>query len=65
MTLQELDVKSFRVDRTASGAIRVSFLMMREANGRPYQIESTASTEAAAVEGAIQETRRWLVSPTR
>jgi hypothetical protein len=57
--LENLGVKSFRVDRTPAGEVNVTFLLWLRGS-RPRQVEGIAATEAEAVSLALVETERYL-----
>ncbi len=61
--LQQLGALSFRVDQLAAGGHRVTFLLPTADPRRTRQIETTAASEAAAVQLALE--RAELAGPPR
>jgi hypothetical protein len=57
--LQKLGVLSVHVDRLSTGAHRVTFLLPTESAARTRHIESTAATEAAAVQLALEKAENF------
>jgi hypothetical protein len=56
--LSRLGVTSFRVDTLSAGGHRVTFLVPTQEKGRTRHIETTAATEAAAVQLALEQVER-------
>ncbi len=58
--LNQLGTMSFRVDNLGPEGFRVSLLMRTSLPQCQHQIETTASTEAAAFQAALDQAERWI-----
>jgi len=56
--LDQLGALSFRVDKLASGSHRVTLLLPTQSRDRTRQIETSAESEAAAVQMALEQAER-------
>jgi hypothetical protein len=56
--LQQLGAMAFRIDAAGAEGYRVR-LLMRNHSGAMHEIETTAATEAAAIEVALEQADRW------
>jgi hypothetical protein len=57
--LQQLGASNFRIDPVGAEGFRVRVLLPTNQAGGLHEIETTADTETAAVQAALEQTERW------